>query len=128
PDDFWHAELFGEPRMRIEMPPLAMHRDGNLRLHPAIELLELAPARVPRHMHRRIALGDHLDAEIGKAVLHAPDRLLVAGDGAWGKYHAIAGFKFHIGMLVLRDPRHGGAGFALASGAERNDFPRRDLV
>jgi hypothetical protein len=31
-------------------------------------------------------------------------------------------------MLVLRDPRHGGARLALASGAERHDLAGRDLL
>jgi len=68
-------------------------------------------------MHGCVAVGDHLDAEIGKAVLHAGDGLLVAGDGAGGEDHPIAGVQADIGVLVQCDPRHGGTGLALAAGA-----------
>ena len=67
--------------MCLQMSSLAMHGDGDLGLHPAIELLELATPRVAGDMDRRILVGDELEATVGEAVLHAANGLLVAGDG-----------------------------------------------
>ena len=109
------------------MPPLAMHGDGDLGLYPAIELLELAAARVARDMDGCVLVGDELEAAIGEAVLHAADGLLVAGDGARGEDHPVARIELDVGMLALGDARHGRAGLALAAGAERDDIVGRKL-
>src|SRR5215470_11621514 len=110
------------------MLALAVHGDRYLRLDPAVELLELATARMAGHMHRRIGVGDHLNPEIGKAVLHARHRLLVPWDGSGGEDHAVAGHELDIRMLVQSDTRHGGAYFALTSGAQGHDLPGGNLL
>src|SRR5207247_2739825 len=127
PNHLLDAEPLGKSRMGLEMPALAMHRDGNVGLHPAIELLELAAAGVTRDMNRSVLIGDDFDLVVGQPILHARHRLLVAGDGARGEDHPVAGFELHIGMLAKSDAGHGGARLALAAGAERYHLVRPEL-
>src|SRR5262245_31094218 len=121
------AETLGEPGMSFEMPTLAVHRNGDAGPDPAVELLELAAARVPRDVDGLILIGDDLDAQIGQAVVHACNGLFVAGDGAGGKNHAVALFEFDIGMLALGDTRERCARLALAPRAQGDDVARREL-
>src|SRR5262245_66523492 len=112
--------------MSFEMPALAVHRDGDAGLDPAVELLELAAAGVPRDVDGLILVGDDLDAQIRQAVLHAPHGLFVAGDGARRKDHAVALLALDIGMLALRDARERRARLTLAPGAQSDDLARRE--
>src|SRR5262245_63741887 len=113
--------------MSFEMPALAVHRNGDAGLDPAVELFELAAARVPRDVDGLILVGDDLDAQIGQAVLHARHSLFVAGNRTRGKDHAVALFEFDIGMLTLGDTRERCARLALAPRAQGHDLARRKL-
>src|SRR5262245_55576140 len=114
--------------MSFEMPALAVHRNGDAGLDPAIELLELAAAGVARDVDGLVLIRDDLDAQIRQAVLHAPYGLFVAGDGARRKDHPVTLFEFDIGMLALRHARERRARLALAPGAQGNDLARRELA
>ena len=76
-------------------------------------------------VHQRVAVGDDLDALLDQPVEHAADRLLVAGDHAGGIDQAVAARELDVGMLVLGDAGERRARLALAAGAERHHFLRR---
>ena len=77
--------------LRHQMRRLAMHRNADLRPRPFIHLAQLVAARMAGDMHQRIAVLDDLDALVDQPVLDLEDRLLVAGNGARGKDHRVAG-------------------------------------
>src|ERR1700761_5684830 len=104
------------------MQRLAMRRNKNLRSGPADHLAQFVAARMPRHMHQMVPIGNDLYSLLDQPVDDAVDRLLIAGDGASGKNHAIAGRECNLGMLILGDARKRRAGLALAAGAKRDDF------
>ena len=79
-------------------------------------------------MHEVSAIGDDLDALVDEAVDHPRDRLLVAGNGARGKDHAVAARKRHFRMIILGDAGERGARLALAAGAEREHLVRRQVA
>ena len=56
------------------------------------------------------------------------DRLLVAGNGARGKDHAVAARQRHFRMIVRRDARQRRARLALAAGADRHHLVRRQIA
>ena len=103
---------------------LAVHGDGDARLHPGVHLLQLLAARMAGDVHQRVAVGDDLAAEIDEPVLDTADRALVAGDGARRKNDDVALVQLHLGMLVLGDARDGSTRLALAAGAQQNHFVR----
>ena len=80
-----------------------------------------------RDVNGRVLIGDDLDLHVGQSVLNARHGLLIAGDGAGGEDHPVALRELHVGMLGLSDARHGGAGFALASGAQSHHFAPRQF-
>ena len=63
-----------------------------------------------------------------QAVDDLADRLLVAGNSARGKDHAVAPRQRYFRMLVARDARQRRARLALAAGAQRNDLVRRQIA
>ena len=113
--------------MLCHVQRLAMHRNEDLRTHPADHVLELGAPRMAGHMHEVGSVGDDLDALGDEAVDHLHDRLLVAGNGARGKDHAVAARKRHVRVIVLRDARQRGARLALAAGAERHHLVGRQV-
>ena len=103
-----------------EMPRLAVHGDGDARLHPAVHLLQLLAAGMAGDVHQRVAVGDDVAAQIDEPVLDAADRALVAGDGARGEDDEVALVELDVGMLVLGDARQRRARLALAAGAQQH--------
>ena len=63
------------------------------------------------------AIGDDLDALVDQAVDDGADRLLVAGNGARRKNHAVALVQGHLRMIVIGDARQRRARLALTAGA-----------
>ena len=111
-----------------EMQRLAVHRNGDARLHPAIKLRHLGAARMAGDVHQMRAVGDDLDALPHQPVDELADRLLVARDGARGEDHQVALRERHLGVLVLGDARERGARLALAAGAQRHDLVVRQVA
>ena len=63
-----------------------------------------------------------------QAVDDRPHRLLVAGDGARGKDHAVALVERHLRMIVIGDARERRARLALAAGTQRQHLVRRKMA
>ncbi len=105
-----------------------MHRHADLRPHPLIHLAQLAAARVAGDMHQRVAVLDDLHAEVDQPVLDLEDRLLVAGDGARGKHHRVAGCQRHRFHLVARQLGQRRQRLALAAGADDHQVLARDIA
>ena len=68
----------------------AMGRNEDFRPHPADHIEQLGAPRMPGDVDEVGSIGDDLDALRHQAVDYAGHRLLVAGDGAGGKDHAVA--------------------------------------
>ena len=62
-----HAHLLRQALVRVQVARLAMHRHRDLRLDPAVHLLELVAAGMAGDVDEMVALGDHLDALAGPA-------------------------------------------------------------
>ncbi len=60
-----NALQFGERRMFREMDVLTMGGNRDFRFGPAVELRDLATARMAGRMNQRIAIGNDLDAGSG---------------------------------------------------------------
>ena len=71
------------------------------------------------------AVGDDLDVLLDQAVDDPADRLFVAGDGARGEDHPVAGRERGARMLLLGHPRQRRARLALASRRQRQHFVAR---
>ncbi len=107
---------------------LAVHRDQDLRAHPADHLLQLRAPRMAGDMHQVRPVGDDLDALADEPVDDPHDGLLVAGYGARGKDHAVTAREGHLGMLVGGDAGQRRARLALAAGAERDHLVGRQVA
>ena len=127
-DDMRHAARAGKRGMLGQMQRLAMRRNRNLRAHPVIHHRHLGAARMTRHMHEIGAVGNNLDTLLHEAVDDGAHSLLVAGNSARGKYHAVAWRQCNVGMLVLRDARHRRARLALRAGDQRHHLVARQAV
>ena len=66
----------------MQVQGFAVHRDGDLRPHPAIHVLELRPPRMSGDMDEFVAIGHHLDALPHQTVDDAVHRPLVSRDGS----------------------------------------------
>ena len=110
------------------MRRLAMDGNEDLRTDPLVHLLQFVAARMAGNMHQRIAVGDDLDALLDQAVLDVDDRLLVAGNGARGKDHRVAGGERDMAHLVAGKLGKGGARLALAAGQDDHDLVARDIA
>ena len=115
------AHLARELGLRLQMARLAVHRHDDLRPHPAVHLAQLVAARVTGDVHQRFVVGQDIAAVARQVVLDAPDRLLVARDGARGEDHDIALVERDLRVLLLGDARERGARLALAAGAQQHD-------
>jgi hypothetical protein len=62
---------------------------------------------------------------VNQAVDDSADRLLVAGNGARGKNHAVALVQGDLRMVVIGDARQRRARLALAARAQRQHLVRR---
>src|SRR5437762_2037637 len=86
--------------------------------------LSFIAARMAGDVDEVGAVGNHLDALVDQAVDDAAHRLLIAGDGARGKDHAIALVERHLRMIVIGDAGQRRARFALAAGTQRQHLVR----
>ena len=111
-----------------EMQRLAMRRDKNFWPDPADHVAQFIAPRMPRDVNEMGAIGDDLDALLHQAVDHPRYRLLVAGNRPRREDHPVAARQRDVGMLVLRDAGERGARLALAAGAERQHFVRRQIA
>ena len=111
-----------------QMQRLAMHRDQQLRPHPGNHVAQFVAARMAGDMDEMGAVGDDLDALPDQAVDDAADRLLVAGNGARGKDHAVALVQRDLRMVVIGDARQRRARLALAAGAQRQHLVGRQMA
>ncbi len=73
-----YAAREAEPRLFLHVTDLAVNRHEYLGPQPAVHLLQLGPAGMPRNVDLALAVGDHLDAAVGEEVLDAPDGEFVA--------------------------------------------------
>ena len=126
-EHLFHARGTRKLGVLRQMPRLAVHGDGDARLHPAVHLRQLLAARMAGDVHQRVAVGDDLAAQIDETVLDAPDRALVARDGARGEDDQVALVQVHGGMLVLGDAGNRGPWLALAAGAQQHHLVRRQV-
>src|SRR5689334_18422681 len=101
------------------MERFTVNRDQKLRAHPRNHVAQLLAARMAGDVDEVGAVGDDLDALPYQTVYDCAYRLLVAGNGARGKDHAVAVVQRYLWMIVIRDARERGARFALASRAQR---------
>src|SRR5215218_9438092 len=110
------------------MQRLTMDRDHDAWAYPAQHVLEFGLTRMAGDVHEMRAIGDHLDALIDQAIDHAADFLLVAGNGARGKDHAVAWRQYDFGVLVLGNARQGRPRLALAPGAQGHHLVRWQIA
>ena len=111
-----------------QMQRLAVNRDQQLRAHPCDHVAQFVAARMAGDVDEMGAVGDDLDALRDQAVDDGADRLLVAGDGARGKNHAVALVERHLRMVVIGDARQRRARLALAAGAQRQHLVGRKMA
>ena len=79
-------------------------------------------------VHQRLVVGQDIAADAREVVLDAPDRLLVAGDGARGEDDEVALVERDLGMLLLGDAGERGARLALAAGAQQHDVAALEIA
>ncbi len=80
------------------------------------------------HMDEMGAVGNDLDALRDQAIDDGAHRLLVAGNGARRKDHAISLVQRHLRMVVIGDARQRRARLALASRAQRQHLVGREMA
>ena len=122
-----HAGGARQLGMLEQMQRLAMHRDQQLRPHPGDHVAQFVAARMAGDVDQMGAVGDDLDALRDQAVDDGADRLLVAGNGARGKDHAVALVQRDLRMIVIGDARQRRARLALAAGAQRQHLVGRKM-
>ena len=111
-----------------KMQRFAMGRDQDFWPHPGDHVEEFGAARMARDVDEMGAVGDDFDALADQAVDHPGHGLLVAGNGAGGKDHAVALGQRDLGMLILGDARQRRARLALAAGAQRQHLVGRQIA
>ena len=110
------------------MPGFAVHRHDDLGAQQAVHAPQLIAPRMPGDVHQRFVVGEDIAAGAREVVLDAPDRLLVARNGARGKDHDVALVERDLRMLLFRDARERRTLLALAAGAQEDDVaPRQRL-
>ena len=108
--------------MFLHMPPFAMDRHRNAWLHQRVKAAQFFACWVAGDMHHRLFIRDHAAAAAHQPILHALNGDLIPRYLAGGEDHRIAFAECNGRVLVFRDLRHGGTGFALAAGANQQDF------
>ena len=73
-------------------------------------------------MHHRLFIGNQAATTAYQPILHALKRDLIPRYLAGGEDHRIPFTQRNGRVLVFRDLGHGGTGFALAAGADQQDF------
>src|SRR5690606_35960755 len=114
------AKLAPHRGLRLKMGGFAMDRHQKAWPRPRVELAQLLPARMPRDVHKSVAIGDDPDAAIHELVLDVDHRALVARNGPGREDHDIAGREVDDGMLAGRDAGNGRARLALAARADKD--------
>ena len=110
------------------MPRLAVHRHDDLGRSPGVHAPQLIAPRMAGDVHQRFVVGEDIAAGAREVVLDAPDRLLVAGNGARGEDHDVALVERDLRMLLLGDARERRALLALAAGAQEDDVAPRSAT
>ncbi len=105
--------------MLEQMQRFAVNGNQELRAYPGDHVAEFVAARMAGHMDEVGAVGNDFDALRDQAIDDGAHRLLVAGNGARGKDHAVALVQRHLRMIVIGDARQRRARLALASRAQR---------
>ena len=84
-----HLEPARQRQVLVQVARLAVHRDRDLRLDPAVHLLDLVAAGMAGDVHEVIVLGDHLDAARDQAVVQIVEGALVARDDLGREDHHV---------------------------------------
>ena len=108
--------------MFLHVPPFAMYRHRNARLYQRVKAAQFFARRVAGNMHHRLFIGNQAATTAHQPILHALNGDLIPRYLAGGEDHRIAFAQCNGRVLVFRDLRHGGTRFALAAGADQQDF------
>ena len=82
----------------LQMAQLAMDRDQHLWTDPVIQLHQLTPGRMARHMDETVLFGQHIDAKTRQLVLNLAYGQFVPRNLALRKDDGISRFQRHVGM------------------------------
>ena len=119
------ADLFGEPRVVLQVPALTVDRDEPARPHQREHQAQFLGGGVTARVHR---VGGHV-VDVGAGAIHGVDhpvdRRLVARDQRRRQHHGVALLELDPLVLALRHQRERAERLALASGAD-HDHAARD--
>ncbi|MBG9887153.1 hypothetical protein ABE10_11550, partial [Bacillus toyonensis] len=115
------AGVLGQLRVRDEVPVLAVHGEHVPGLQDVVAVEQLASCRVSGDVDARIGLVHHVRTELGQAVDHAVDRVLVPGDQAGGQDHRVTGAGFDR-VVEVRHPAQHRHRLALRAGGHVDDL------
>ena len=106
---------------------LAVHGQHVLRLQDVVAVEQLAGGGVARDVHLGVALVHDVGAELGQAVDHAVDGVLVAGDQARGEDDRVALAQLDLVVVVRHAAEHGHR-LALRAGRHVDDLVVRQVA
>ena len=116
-----------ELRVREQVAVLAVDRQHVLRLQDVVAVEQLARGGVAGDVHLRVALVHDVGAELGEAVDHAVDGVLVAGDEARREDDGVALADLDL-VVAVRHAREHGHRLALRAGRHVDDLVVGDVA
>ena len=123
------ADAGGDRELLVcaHVAPLAMYRHRVLRTRRIVELQELTGVAVTGRVDVRLAVGDHLRANLRKVVDHGKDGFLVARDQRGRQDDRVSVADRDLAVLAARHARQRSHRFALRAGGDEHRLVRRHL-
>jgi len=116
-----------EPRMRRQLPVLAVDRNEESRPHEPQKLSQLVRGGVTGDMHRSVGGRHDLRSAAEHVIDHAGDALFVSRNDTPRVDHQVAGGYFRLAVFADRDARQSGHGLALRPAGHDEDPLRRHV-